>query len=314
MKPGKKQFITFLLITIFWGSNLFAQEKVKLRVNLEEGETYSLTMSTTQNISQVIMGMDNEINQTIGFTIDMNVIDRTMNGNFDINMTYARVRHSTDGMMGSFDYDSEDPNSEPTPQSMGYAALVDQSIGVIMDERGKINEVKKVEELVTNMIEFFEVPEGPEKEEMKTMLEAEFNSEKMTQQFGNFTTVYPEKEMGVGESWTQDQSVDTGFPMTLTTTYTVTDISDSTVELDVKSTVATSETAEPIENMGMEMTYDLSGEQFGTVTIDRKTGLTIRSEIKQDFSGLVDILPNVNLPEGMSFPMTITSEVFITLD
>ncbi len=313
MKSKYFRSVALGIVCILITSNSFAQSKVTLRVNLEEGQTYSVTMSTTQDISQTIMGMNQDMEQTIGFTYDMHVLNKDNYGVYDIDMTYTNVKFKVDGPMGSTDYDSDDPNSVPNPQAKAYASLVNQSIGMKMNDKGRITDVNRVEELVDHMIEYFEIPEGPQREQARANMSQEFSSESMTEQLGNLSVVFPDRPLGVGDYWSQIQDIDSGFPLKMTVTYTVTNITSNRVELDVASTI-NSQGDEAVETNGMQMIYELNGTQNGTMIIDRKTGLPRVTGLTQDISGSVEILPNAQLPDGMNWPITLVSDVSVRMN
>ncbi len=307
--------ITLGLLFIFQSVESIAQEKVLLRLNLEEGKTYSITTTTNQDISQTIMGMDQSIKQGMGFTYDLRVLERNWNGDHKVDMTFSKVKYSNESSMGSSNYDSEDPSSEPDQQSRAYAAMLDQTLGMTMNSRGKVQEVTGVEGFIDHMADFFGLNEGAETDEFKQALSEEFGPDQLSEQFGGISIEFPEEEIGVGSSWVDVQSTTTSFPLTISTTYTVTSINNSKVFLDVESDVNAESSDEEVQEVnGMEMKYDIAGKQNGTMTIDLNTGLTIESSITQDFSGTVEMLPNVQLPDGMTWPITLESEISVKLN
>lgn len=116
------------------------------------------------------------------------------------------------------------------------------------------------------------------------------DSEAMTMsQLGSVIVQLPKKEVNVGSQWTfnNTQNVnDTDINVKMT--YTVTSISKKSVDVNIAGTVESS---------------DVSGTYEGTASINPKTGMIVKSNIKQNLS--------MTINQGISIPMTMVGNTTI---
>ncbi|HAA12404.1 MAG TPA: hypothetical protein DCE41_12190 [Cytophagales bacterium] len=314
MKVQRTFWTALGLFALLFSTPLLAQRPVTLRLNLEKGKTYTVSMSTQQDISQTIMGQDNNIQQEIGFTYALDVLGKKRGGEHDVDLTFTKVKFANETPMGGTNYDSENPDSEPDMQSMAYAAMVDQTLGMKMNNTGEITDITGINEFLNHLVSFYGIPEGPQREEVRALIDQQFSAEQMMDQFSQLTIVYPENAVKVGDSWEQTQEVTAGFPLNLVNTYTVQSIEGGEVTLSLSSEVSMGKMTEPMQMNGMEMMYKLKGTQTGTIIVDAKTGWTQSSQITQNLAGTVDLLPNAQLPDGMSWPISLVSDVNIVTE
>lgn len=286
-----------------------AQKSVRLAFDLKKGEEYNLLQTSDQEIRQTIMGMEQNIEQhiTLGYSL---TVQGVSGKGYEMSNTYDRVSVDQKTPQGSSSYDSNDPNTEPDAMAKLFAAQVGKSFGYEMNKRGEVLSVSGTEEFIDGIIAYYEIPEGAQREEMKKNLADQFNDETMTKQIAQLVTTYPEKEVSVGDSWSNSSVVGQGMSMNMETTYTVKEITSKQATITVKSTIQTSD--EPIMQGGMEMVYNLKGDQSGEMIIDLKTGMVVESQVSQKVSGIVDLLPSEQLPDGMSWPMTIETTITLT--
>ena len=59
----------------------------------------------------------------------------------------------------------------------------------------------------------------------------------------------------------------------------------------------------------MKMHYLISGTQEGTMKVLIENGMIIDSNINQDFSGQVEVESFSQMPEGISWPITVRSHI-----
>lgn len=301
----------FLLAAI--GHTATAQRSITLELNMAKGTTYTMSTTIEQDIEQNIMGMSQGVTQEMAFVYHYEVQKKKRNGIHNVDLTYEAIKFSNATPMGSATYDSSDPNSEPNMQTQAYAALVGQQLQLEMTKRGEIQEVSGIESLINHMIDAYGIPEGPQKEEVRTLVNQQFNEESIKNQLASVAITYPEEALKVGDSFDNTGEITAGFAMTINSTYTVESISKDAVVLNVKSTLMTGDNSEPMSMQGMEMIYKLKGTQEGKVTIDPKTGWVVQSNIKLTAEGDVELLPNDQVPQGMEWPIEIKTTTTSTV-
>lgn len=282
-----------------------AQGKVKLRMNLNAGDEFTLETLTTQTITQEVMGQKQVTEQAIGMRMDNKVQGK--NGDImTVDITYSRTSQSMKNMMMSFEYDSND--DKPVPQAaQSMAALVGKGFSVDYNQYADITAVRGSDKLAQAVLDSMELPPGPQGDEAKKMITANLNDDGLRQMLTNTVIIFPEDAVGVGDSWTRNTSLtmSMGVGLQMANTYKVTAIEGGVVSLDVATVVTPLEGQEPLKMMGMEMTFALSGNQSGTVKIDAQSGLIIEGDLQQDFSGTMAM----SGPQSMEIPMSIKGAV-----
>lgn len=218
-------------------------EKVLLRLNLEKGFSRLVTYSSNATANGEPM-----MNEGLGLTV---VVDAVSEGT-DPQYTFTSIvkyMNMESSVMGEADnYDSSKKVSDMSPSELEWHAelgrFIDKPMTFVLDSRGKI-----VKSFTADGVRPIDSP-------------IELN---------NFQIPFPEKEVGIGDSWNGE------YPNLLNgamvkNTYTVTDITDKAVQIAVVSTVP------GIEGVMKENKLN------GAYSIDRKTGLLLQGTMEGDMT------------------------------
>ena len=308
-----KQLLTvFIVISILTSAqNLYAQ-KIKLRINLKEGAQYEMRSLTDQKISQTIMGMSNDITQKIEMGMSVTVKGADKNKDVEVGYVYDEVNYYQKTQLGEINYESKTADlSDIKPGAVGFAALIGESFTLKMTELGKIIESKGLENVGDNALELLKINDPAQREKLKKEFADNLSPEKLAANL-SATAPFPEKAIEVGSTWEHDAKMDNGYPLSIHSVYTVKSISSKTVELSVSSKINSIETDAPTKINGMEMMYKLSGTQNGIQIIDRDSGWTNETKLTQNISGTVTLLPSETIPDGMTWPLEILSDIVLT--
>lgn len=198
-----------------------AQESVKLRLNYTKGDVYKVEMS--QNISSPQMVMDMKMSSQLSIT---NVDGDTFNSE----SKFTRVVVDLMQGMNAMSYDSNKSDDELDEMGMMMKSQMSPMLKAVISVKG------------TNMGEVLESSSS-----------VAFQG---SENLGKSNVVFPKEAVKVGDTFTMDQSAQ---GITITTTYTVKEITDKTVKLDLASSGTAKIT--------------------GTMTLDKATGANLTSEI-----------------------------------
>lgn len=302
----------FVLLVVFAVSPEVAAQKVLLRLDLNEGDTYSYVNAVDQTITQDIMGMNQVIKQEITFHYDATVVEK-MGDDYKIKYTYTRAIFNMDGgpMMGVTEYDSDNEDEEVAPMARGYAGLIGQSFTATMNSQGEIGEVEGVSAMLDNMMEQFGDMPDTEKANIRTSMEAQFGDEGIKSTIQAASPSFPEKKMKVGKPWESEDVLQSGFKMNKTSTFVITSASDSEVAIDIDATLV-SDPESSMETNGMNLNYDVTGDATGNQVLDRTSGMVKTMTLDQNMTGEVTATGGM-MGDGMTWPITIESKTTITL-
>ena len=244
------------------------------KFNLEQGKGYDYEM---------IFDLDTKAGeQTIAMTIagqySMN-ITATEGSVKSITTAYKSLRMNIKTMGMNIDIDSEKPiqdngDADITKNPIGMmnkvvAGIVRKKFIIKVDEEGKVLEVTGFDKILTDMVDSMGVDENV-RQQVTLSLKDQFNDQSIKDQFAQVFTIFPNKEIKVGDSW--EKSYTTGGKMgaNFTTTYTAKDIEGDHVTLTAKTKISSNKDG-----------GDITGTQTGNIIVDSKTGLMINAEFDQ---------------------------------
>lgn len=126
--------------------------------------------------------------------------------------------------------------------------------------------------------------------------------------------MYPVEPIAVGDSWYDTKSMNFMMPIDIDTTYMLKSVKDGVATIDAVSKMDMGDTAKPIAiDPNNKMAMQLSGTINAASEVDLKTGMTKKSDITMNFSGILKMEPNEQMPEGMAIPMTIKGTATVEL-
>ena len=109
------------------------------------------------------------------------------------------------------------------------------------------------------------------KAQLTASLKDQFSEQTMKDQFAQVFTIFPNKEIKVGDSWEKEYSTSGRMAAKYTTTYTAKEIEGDHVTLTAKTKITSSAN-------GQEM----DGTQTGNIIVDSKTGMMVNAEFDQN--------------------------------
>jgi hypothetical protein len=187
-----------------------------------------------------------------------------------------------------------------------FKAVVDKPFEVEMTKTGKAKSVKGLEKLNEAMLNSFDesVPENI-KQQLIGQFSSQFSEEAFKSQFEQSTGYFPDKPVGIGDSWNVKMTTKaSNFEVNLDLKSTLKNVENNEVSLGIDGTVSTPEGYEQEVN-GVKTKVSLKGTQKGTVKINKDTGWVISSDITMIFNGEMELM-------GMKVPVYSTSKATIT--
>jgi hypothetical protein len=259
-------------------------------------------MVADQTITQTIQAQTQQIKQTIGMAYTYKVTKVESDGSALVDAVYEWILYSQDGPMGKSEYDSSKPPATIPDAAVGYAALLGQGFSMKLTPLGEVADIQGVDALLSHILDVLNVPAGSARDAIQKTLEAQFGEEALAESFEKATAIYPDKPLSVGDSWSKKLALATGMPMIIDNTWTLKSRKDGVAFVDVKSKIAPNPDAKPLEISGMTVSYELSGDQSGSLELDEATGWPLKSTMKQNLSGQISAA-------GMTWPLTIVSDI-----
>lgn len=283
------------------------EEKIQYQMRFKAGEKYYLRIITEQKISQTISGREQKIEQTIGLGYDFDVENVESNGNAWVRYTYRWAKYIQKGAGGEVVYDSSEKGLPAPPMAQGFDALLEESFSLKITPQGRVEEVKGLRTVRNNVGK--KLPEGPMKEAMMVGLKQFINEEGIKELTESSMAIYPEKPVGIGDSWKKTFALTQGAAMTVENECILKDRQNGVSFIEIRSNIKSNPKAEPIRISSAKVNYDLSGKQQGLIEIEESTGRLIRSRINQEASGQIKVEVAGQQSQGPPIPVKIDSVV-----
>ena len=294
------------------------QEKVDLKLRLAAGESHEMKMTQTQNITQTMNGQEMNMKQTQEMVMSLDCLSVDADGVMDVEMGYKSVKMVMDGPMGRMEVDSANPKpiDSNRPDQKMIAAMVSAMAGCKFQMKvkptGETFDVRGVGEMLAKIRK--EIPAGPEMEGADKFLDKMFDEKQLKELTGDMMGVFPVEAVAVGDTWYDTKSIDFIMPIDIDTTYMLKSRKDGIAYIDAAAKMDMGDSSKPLEiDPNNKMSMQISGTMNTVSEVDENTGLTRKSNIAMNFSGVIKMEANEQMPQGMTMPMTIKGDAVVEL-
>lgn len=291
------------------------EQKLDLRLRLKKGETYRLDVAIEQRIDQTVGAAQQVTEQTLAFTYSLAVEEVDAAGNMTVATKYESIRFRQKGPAGQVEYDSANAPKQVPPAARAFAALAGLGFKMTLSPAAQVTAVQGLDAMLAEMVRKLDLPDPATRATVQKVLVEQFGEEKLKQDVQTMFAPYPERPVAVGDSWERDVTVTKGFPATIRGTYTLKGRNGGVAEIALAASVATGgENAGAVELGTGKMTYDLKGEQSGTIKVDEATGWTRALSTEQVLTGNIRFrgsggAAEVNNPVTMKDKVTVETAV-----
>lgn len=283
----------FLVFTFLLNLTAFSfSQKIDGKLKFEQAQHIEINMVVNSIISQQAMG------QSIDFNVDATGIHsykvtNATEDNTTLHHKVDRIKFKFDGMGNKRTFDSNDEKDMKGQMGKPIKEIKDKTYDMVINPTGKVlmafpekiitSESDSRLALITNMMkEVLDIVQPPAKDN------------------GSFFSVLPDKELTIGDTWTESIQQAAGKA---STTYTIAAISDTTIIIEFTGTAITVTKA---EMMGNETTTTMNNKSTGNIILDRKTNIIKEKTINMEGTG------NTETTFG-TLPVTSKTKTVITV-
>lgn len=301
------KFSTAVIGLALIAPSIVLAQKVDMKLNLEKGKTYTQKTEVSNITKQTMMGQTMEINTSASSVTYVQPADgKDLKNMYQI--WYGNVGMSMTGMGQSQTFSSDTASLESVdPMSKVLASLTDKKFDARITEKGMVEEVMGLEEMVTKATA--DMPGGPA---MAGQISSSFGDDGLAKNIELTTDIFPQKAVKVGASWSKEQFTSTGLPIIANTTYTLESLDGGIAVVTVKSVLTTDPNNASTQMQGMEATQYYEGERSGTLNVEVATGWVTSGMLKDDIVGSITLAPNAQIPDGMTVPIEMTNNITIS--
>jgi len=296
----KTKLLTLLAISILLTyTTVYAHSKVLLRLDLEKGATYGITMNMTNLVDQEMMGQKIKMDQKMEMITTCKVLDILPNKNFLIDYSVQKMSMTVNvngKEVANLDSNNQDINN---PMFDLLKSLSSLKLKLEMNNRGQVERVEGLDEYAKKLAG------NPQMAQSLQMFQ---NEESFKTAFGQTFNYFPENEVKSGDKWTATFKLPAMMNMETIMNFEVSSIEKTQILLNVVSDI---NMESPVEQGGMKMNMKMTGTQNGTMTINTKDGWVRESDVNQKFDVKMK-MKNPQSGEDMEIPMVMNSVTKIT--
>ena len=245
---------SFLIISI-----TAISQKVSGKLKFEKGQTIEVSMQVKNMTAQQAMGQAIDFDAE-GSAIQSCKVTSATNENTSLHQQPQKISFTFDGMGKKHSFDSDNQKDLDGQFGKPMKELLGKTYNIVLDPTGKILKVQP-EKTTTPKLDGPMMQIGSMlKDLMDIMLPPKKDA-------ASFFKVLPKNEVSKGESWADSsENVNGKF----NTSYTLTDITDSTIVIDFTGNSVTKRKA---EMMGNESTTVMNNKTTGKIILDKLTGI-----------------------------------------
>ena len=285
-------------------------KKTDLSLNLEKGKEYRQVSITNAMVNQNVNGQKIEMIMTMGGTMIFLVKDVGEN-TYVMDVKYEKLSMALQMPQATMNYSSE---SQDTSQivSKVLAAMINKSFEITMSKKGKVTDIKNMDDLWLSIIESLDKLPEAQKEQVKAQIMKAYGSDAFKGNMELLTAIYPEEPVGKGDKWEVNSELKSTMSAKITTKYELVELNAKYALFTGSSIIKTEDKDASVEQNGMPMKFDMNGSMQSTIKVDTKSGWILDANLNQVIEGDVTIKANPQMTKEMKMGMVMKNEMHIT--
>jgi len=337
LKKAIAMFVSVLLFSTL-GSTSVAEDKLDLKLRPKPGDKHGMRITTTQNISQAMMGKEQEIVYTRNFGIEAEAKKVDTKGITSIEITFRTLKETTTIEGITRGYDSTKP--QPTDDNMAqmYSAMMRESFIARVTPQGKIvgleldkmylgmadkmmesedetikeRRKERAEQIIERMNKRYGSREK-RKQALKQQIEQfpVFSEERIRSIAINTIAVFPPSPLQIGDSWKDRITVDLLALIEVDSIHTLGKHEDGTVTINAHAKRSLKDKPIVSKIGSLKSSTRLAGTYDDTIKVDEKSGWLISKRADMRFTGETTLAGNKQAPQRQKMQMAVKATVTV---
>lgn len=276
-----KKLILALLIGAFAFSGCDNKAKDNhaylIKMRLAKGDKFGYNTDMNMEMDMMNMKMKMEMGN------EMEVVDSTAAGK-ELQITTTKMNVKTD--MGGLSSKMDSTMNKSTSKAIGR-------IITITLQNNKVVAVKGLDNFVRDS------SDTASQEVVRKM----YTVENLNNMYGTMFSLYPNKPVKVGESWTAQNNMDvSGMTLTIDTRYTLTDVKDNIAEITVDGKI---DTKGKMRQGVKEMEMNMNGTQKGKMNVKISDGYLTSGNYEINIDAKIKVM-ETEMPIKMKITCTMS--------
>lgn len=270
-----------------------------LELKLKPGDRFPLLKTIDKEITQSSLSGLTQGSEHLELMMAVSV-EEEKNDMLKMRVSYTRVKYARDLNGKKIEFDSTTGQNAP-PEARPYQGMVGNSFSFWLGTDNQIVELIDFPIFLDRCLQ--DIP-AYERDQAVSLLASSAGKDGIANFVDDTIGLLPYNKAGehdqtmisAGTTWNRTRNINSDMPMTINQTYTVKELADGVVKVDVMGTITPLSTMGSSNNLQQDVSLQIrSGNSFGHCTIDLKTGLPIESHLDQ----FIDM--QVSLAGGIQF-------------
>lgn len=266
-------------------------QEVNNKLKFKQGQEISIKVTAESKVSQEAMGQAIDFNTTM--TLDHGyVVTNSTADNTTLHHDIRRIVFSLEGMGQNKNFDSQNPDDLNSEIGVTVKEVLSKSYDVIIDPTGKVL-MSKPETITLTKADAAAIIMSLQSDQMSVVFPPKKNEP-------GFFKILPDKKVDINGGWVETK--ESGDEKS-STSYTLKEITDSTMVIDFKGT---SNTSVKSQMMGMETLTKMNHHFTGTIILDKETLIMREKTTETESNGSTEMM-------GGTLPVTTKSKVIMVV-
>jgi hypothetical protein len=304
-----KKTLTFILLCASLGC--FAQ-KASLLLNLKKDSTYYLRTNANLTMIQTINGTKQVISTLMTGIVAHKVV-AIKDTVYEMDVQFRSLGIHLDVAGKVMDMRSDDATGT-NPASKIIKNMLNKSFTMFISNRGKVLEIKNMDNLYSGMFEGFPQITEAQKAQFKAQMEQSFGEKSIRTSFQDSFSMVPAVPVGPGDKWISNTTLESGaVSANIKTTYTLQAVTAEAITIHGEAVIQPGADKGTKEYNGIPMRFiNATGSTTANIKLDRATGWITESKVSKLINGTIEIPDGPKTPGGMKFPMSVTADMTVS--
>lgn len=278
------------------------KNKKVLQLNLKKGETYYQTTNTDMTIIQKFNQQQIKVSTGIFAIAAFKVIDAN-NTVYNLEVTYKKMSISLNLPNGTIEFSSYKNSNADIYNFMN--ALIDKPFYIKLTKKGKIIEVNGIDSLINSLTDILKNLDENKKEQVLKNIRNSFGEDAIKASFERITAIFPDDPVKVGDTWKNSIQLKSIAELQYDNNFELKEANKDYYLIACQSINKTINDVETVHQNGMNLRYNLTGNQSSEIKIDPQTGWIKSEIISEHLSGKVTNVSDNKLESDLVVPMEI---------
>jgi len=292
-----------------------AEAQYSLALNLEKGNQYSFTIHSTNHFTGEMNGQKMAMISTMNGVMKFKVT-KASGTEYELEASYDTLHITMKSPMGKMEFSSGNASGDNEEAAGPLNMMTNKHFNITLLKNGSISKIETPDTVgFSSMMKNFPMLQGMKQMFMMGPMKQSFSKEAMKENMEKMTAIFPNKKVGINDTWGTEILPDSNMNHSVKITYQLVSYQGgiATIKGHRESIAKSSDKQAPGFGMMMmfPVKYELDGESESVFQVDTRSGWIKDASIKENVKGHVQ-MQNPNDKEAKNTPIEMEGMVSIS--